>query len=141
MAKPEISPTWVKENVEVDWIAGTTNIQREVLDDVQFMSTEIPYVLIYGPQGILAAENAMILAYIEDNATDFTAVGGAFGNSLESVIAAAYGQLGDNYMAPTHILINNWDYLRYLAFNKAGGSGEYDYPNSDLKLINGNLFY
>ena len=46
--KPEVTPTWEKEVVSVDWIAGITHIQREVLDDVDFMATEIPYALIYG---------------------------------------------------------------------------------------------
>lgn len=140
--KPEVTPTWVKEVVSVDWIAGITHIQREVLDDVDFMATEIPYALIYGANGILAAENKMIMDYIEDNAVDYATPVGATApaNSLETILAAAFGQLGDSYMAPTHILINNWDYLNYMAFNKASGSGEYDYPSLNLQFINNQLY-
>jgi HK97 family phage major capsid protein len=140
--KPEVTPTWEKEVVSVDWIAGITHIPKEILEDVDFMATEIPYALIYGASGILAAENKMILDYIASKAVDFTlpAGVGAFENSLESVLAAAYGQLGDNYMAPTHILINNWDYLKFLAFNKASGSGQYNYPNLTLTFANNQMF-
>ena len=140
--KPEVTPTWEKEVVSVDWIAGITHVPKEILEDVDFLATEIPYALIYGPKGILAAENKMILDYIASKAVDFTLPSGvsAFDNSLESVLAAAYGQLGDNYMAPTHILINNWDYLKFLAFNKASGSGEYNYPNLTLTFANNQMF-
>jgi HK97 family phage major capsid protein len=140
--KPEVTPTWEKEVVSVDWIAGITHIPKEILEDVDFMATEIPYALIYGASGILAAENKMILDYIASKAVDFTLPTGvgAFENSLESVLAAAYGQLGDNYMAPTHILINNWDYLKFLAFNKASGSGQYNYPNMTLTFANNQMF-
>lgn len=140
--KPEVTPTWKKEVVSVDWIAGITHIPKEILEDVDFMATEIPYALIYGASGILAAENKMILDYIKKKATDFTLPTGvdAFEDSLESILAAAYGQLGDNYMAPTHILINNWDYLKFLAFNKASGSGQYNYPNLTLTFANNQMF-
>ena len=140
--KPEVTPTWEKEVVSVDWIAGITHIQREVLDDVDFMATEIPYALIYGSKGILAAENKMIMDYIAANNVDYATPAGATApaNSLETVLAAAFGQLGDSYMAPTHILINNWDYLNYMAFNKASGSGEYDYPSLNLQFVNNQLY-
>ena len=140
--KPEVTPTWVKEVVSVDWIPGVTHVQKEVLDDIDFMSTEIPYALIYGAKGILAAENKMILDYIASKAVDFTLPAGVdpFANSLETILAAAYGQLGDNYMAPTHILINNWDYLKYMAFNKASGSGEYNVPSMNLQFVNNQMF-
>lgn len=140
--KPEVTPTWAKEVVSVDWIAGITHIQREVLDDVDFMATEIPYALIYGANGILAAENKMIMDYIAANAVDYATPVGATdpANSLETILAAAFGQLGDSYMAPTHILINNWDYLNYMAFNKASGSGEYDYPSLNLQFVNNQLY-
>jgi HK97 family phage major capsid protein len=140
--KPEVTPTWEKEVVPVDWIPGVTHIQREVLDDVDFMATEIPYALIYGANGILAAENKMIMDYIAANAVDYATPVGATApaNSLETILAAAFGQLGDSYMAPTHILINNWDYLNYMAFNKASGSGEYDYPALNLQFVNNQLY-
>jgi len=138
VSKPEVNGSWVKEVVSVDWIAAHTIIDREVLDDVDFMRTEIPQLLIYGESGILRAENKMILDYIADNAVDYTLPTDfdGFDNSLESILAAAFGQMGDRFLTPTHILISNWDYLKYLAFNKATGSGQYTYPNMTLTFIN-----
>ena len=40
-------------------------------------------------------------------------------------------------MVPTHILINQADYLTYIRFNKAVGSGEYDLPNDMLRGFTG----
>ena len=141
VSKPDVSPTWTDEVVKVDWIAGLMNVPKEILDDIDFVSSEIPYALVYGAKGILAAENKMILDYIAANAVDYTAPAGfEAANSLEAVLSAAFGQLGDSYMAPTHILINNWDFMQYMAFNKASGSGEYDYPQLGLSFINNQLF-
>ena len=136
--KPKVLGEWEKEVVNIDWIPAYTIIDREVLDDVDFMQTEIPQLLIYGDSGILRAENKVILDYIVDNAVDYTLPAGvdAFENSLESILAAAFGQMGDRFLTPTHILISNWDYLKYLAFNKASGSGTYNYPNMTLTFIN-----
>jgi hypothetical protein len=136
--KPKVVGEWTKEVVNIDWIPAYTIIDREVLDDVDFMQTEIPQLLIYGDSGILRAENKVILDYIVANAVDYTLPAGfdAFENSLESILAAAFGQMGDKFLTPTHILINNWDYLKYLAFNKASGSGTYNYPNMTLTFIN-----
>lgn len=136
--KPKVVGEWKKEVINVDWIPAYTIIDREVLDDVDFMQTEIPQLLIYGDSGILRAENKVILDYIVDNAVDFTLPDDVdpFENSLESILAAAFGQMGDKFLTPTHILISNWDYLKYLAFNKASGSGTYNYPNMTLTFIN-----
>ena len=84
----------------------------------------------------------MIMDYIAANNVNYATPAGATApaNSLETVLAAAFGQLGDSYMAPTHILINNWDYLNYMAFNKASGSGEYDYPALNLQFVNNQLY-
>ena len=142
VAKPNITPKYKKETVEVDWIAGVIDVQREVLDDVDFMQTEIPYTLVYGATGILAAENKMIMDYITNTATAFALPAGfaALDNQFEELLAAAFGQMGDSYIGPTHILINNWDYLKYMAFNKAAGSGEYNQPNLNLTFVNNQMF-
>lgn len=137
--KPQVKPTWAKEVVSVDWIAGTTDIPREMLDDIDFIKTEVPYTLVYSEDGVLAAENEMILTYIRANNVDFSR-DADFDIGLEKIIAAAFGQIGSKYMTPTHILINNWDYLTYLAFNKAGGSGEYNLPGLTVSFINGQMY-
>ena len=138
--KPSLKIDYTREIVEVDWIPATMRIQREVLDDLSFMADEINNALIYSENGILAAENELIVDYIRTNAVDF-AKDAEFPIGVEKLLAAAFGQLGDKYMTPTHILMNSWDYLTYISFNKAGGSGEYDLPGGDtLRFINGRMF-
>ena len=138
--KPSLKIAYAKEVVEINWIPATMRIQREILDDLSFMADEINNALIYSENGILAAENELIVDYIRDNAVDFTK-DAEFPIGVEKLLAAAFGQLGDKYMTPTHILMNSWDYLTYIAFNKAGGSGEYDLPGGDtLRFINGRMF-
>jgi len=140
--KPKVTGEWEKEVVSIEWIPAYTIIDREVLEDVDFMTSEIPQLLIYGESGILRAENKMILDYITANAVDYTLPSGIsdFDNSLESILAAAFGQMSDRFLTPTHILISNWDYLKYLAFNKSNGSGVYTYPNMTLSFINNRPF-
>ena len=138
--KPMLDMNFTNEIVEVNWIPAMMKVQAEVLEDVEFMNSEISNALIYSDKGILAAENEMITEYIRANAVDF-AKDADYAVGVEKLLAAAFGQLGDKYMTPTHILINSWDFLTYLSFNKAGGSGEYDLPSGDtVKFINGRMF-
>src|SRR5690606_17808687 len=136
--KPDVTPNFVSATADVVWIAGMTDVPREMLQDVSFLSSYIPNNLIYSADGIFAAENKYIMDYIAANAVDFTR-DADYPIGLEKVIAAAFGQLGSLYLQPTHILINNWDFLTYLAFNKAEGSGEYDQPGLTVEFINGQM--
>jgi len=136
--KPDVTPNFVSATADVVWIAGMTDVPREMLQDVSFLSSYIPNNLIYSADGIFAAENEYIMDYIAANAVDFSR-DADYPIALEKVIAAAFGQLGSLYLQPTHILINNWDYLTYLAFNKADGSGEYDQPGLSVEFINGQM--
>ena len=133
--KATFNPKYKVAVAVVETIAATTDVPTEMLQDVDFIGNTIPQDLVYSAQGLLARENKMIMDYIEANAVDFTA-DADFAINLEKVLGAGYGQLLSEYMQPTHILINNWDYLKALAFNKAEGSGEYDSVN----FIGGNLY-
>ena len=138
--KPLLTVEYTNEIVKVDWIPAMMRIHREMLDDLDFMGDEINNALIFSDKGILAAENKEIIGYIREHAVDFTKAAD-YEVGVEKLLAAAFGQLGDKYMTPTHILMNSWDYLTYIAFNKAGGSGEYDLPGGDtLRFINGKMF-
>ena len=135
--KTEVTPNFEMKTADVDWIAGTTKVHRDLLQDASFLNSFIPDNLLYSADGIFAAENKYIMDYIEDasNHTDFTGAA-EYENNLEKVIAAGFGDLLGAYMQPTHILINNQDYLKYLVFNKAAGSGEYD----NVNMLNGQLY-
>jgi HK97 family phage major capsid protein len=136
-AKPEIKPIYEKENVEVGWIAATTTVDREMLDDVAFLSTDIPNTIIYSEEGLMAKENAKILAYLALNSTSFADAD--LKNGLEELLGAAF-KLTGQYMTPTHMLINTQDYLKKIVLNKATGSGEYDTPDGKVSFIGGQMF-
>lgn len=135
--KPEVTPTWAMSTATVDWLAGFTTVPRDILDDVDFMASEIPNVLLYSKDGILAAENKMIVDALESASTAFTDA--TLADGLEKVLGAAFKLTGE-YMTPTHILINPNDYLKYFVLNKASGSGEYDTPAGVVSFIGNQMF-
>lgn len=141
--KPDITPNFIKATAPVDWIAGLADVPREMLADASFLQTYIPNELIYGEDGILAAENEYIMDYIDANAVDYTEPAANFDPltiPIEKLVAAAFGQIGSKYMQASHILINNWDYVSYIALNKASASGVYDLPNMSLSFVDGEMF-
>ena len=120
--------------VPVKWIAGFTTVNRELLLNVNYLQSSITNTLLYSRKGLFARENEMITDYLADKAIAYS------GNktiAVEKLIDAAFNQLLGNYMIPTHILINQADYLTYVKFNKAAGSGEYDNPNDVLRGFSG----
>lgn len=134
VAKPDVSPTYKEVSVAMKWIAGITHVNRELLMNVSYLQSSVTNTLLYSSKGIFAAENAMIAAYLLANAPAYT---GDKTVPVEKLIDAAFNQLLGKYMNPTHILMNQADYLTYVKFNKAGGSGEYDLPNDTLRGFTG----
>lgn len=122
--KPDVDFSFTDASADVYWIAGITRIKREMLDDISFLRSYIPQQLVYGKRGIFIRENTMILANLAANSVAYD---GSKSVLIEQLIDAAYGQLLDNYHAPTHILMNHREALD-IVFSKASGSGEYDLP-------------
>jgi hypothetical protein len=129
VAKPEVSPAYKDVTVPMKWIAGITTVNRELLLNVKYLQSSITNTLLYSSKGLFAAENKMITDYLATNAVAYA---GSKTIALEKIIDAAFNQLLGNYMAPTHVLMNQADYLTYIKLNKASGSGEYDVPNDTL---------
>lgn len=124
----------------VEWIAAITRIPREMLDDAAFLRTFIPNRLMYGPTGIMTAENNYIFNKLTDSANSVT-YNGTRTNPVEKIYDAALGQLRDNYYNPSYILMNNRDMVNLIALNKASSSGIYDLPPGMMVVINGNQLY
>ena len=134
VAKPDVTPSYKEVSVILKWIAGITHVNRELLLNVSYLQSSITNTLLYSSKGIFAAENKMITDYLAANAPAYT---GGKTVVIEKLIDAAFNQLLGNYMKPTHVLMNQADYLTYVKFNKATGSGEYDLPNDELKGFTG----
>ena len=134
VAKPDVTPSYKEVSVNLKWIAGITHVNRELLLNVSYLQSSITNTLLYSSKGIFAAENKMITDYLAANAPAYT---GGKTVVIEKLIDAAFNQLLGNYMKPTHVLMNQADYLTHVKFNKATGSGEYDLPNDELRGFTG----
>lgn len=130
VAKPDVSPAYKDVNVPIKWLAGMTTVNRELLLNVKYLQGSITNTLLYSNKGLFAAENKYISDYLETYAVAYT---GSKTIGAEMIIDAAFNQLLGNYFNPTHVLMNQADYLSYVKFNKAAGSGEYDLPNDMLR--------
>lgn len=128
--KPDVSPAYKDVNVPIKWLAGMTTVNRELLLNVKYLQGSITNTLLYSNKGLFAAENKYITDYLAGNAVAYS---GAKTIAAEKIIDAAFNQLLGNYFNPTHVLMNQADYLTYVKFNKAVGSGEYDLPNDMLR--------
>jgi HAMP domain-containing protein len=130
VAKPDVSPAYTDVNVPIKWLAGMTTVNRELLLNVKYLQGSITNTLLYSNKGLFAAENKYISDYLAANAVAYA---GSKTVGAEMIVDAAFNQLLGNYFNPTHVLMNQADYLTYVKFNKAAGSGEYDLPNDMLR--------
>lgn len=138
--KPNVDFLFEAVTETVEWIAAITRLPRQMLDDAGFLRTYIPNRLMYGPTGIMVAENNYIFDKLTDPANS-VAYNGTRTIPVEKIYDAAMGQLRDNYYNPSYILMNNRDMVNLIALNKASGSGEYDLPPGMIVVINGNQLY
>lgn len=130
VAKPDVSPAYKDVNVPIKWLAGMTTVNRELLLNVKYLQGSITNTLLYSNKGLFAAENKYISDYLATNAVAYS---GSKTVGAEMIVDAAFNQLLGSYFNPTHVLMNQADYLTYVKFNKAVGSGEYDLPNDMLR--------
>ena len=130
--KPVVEPIIKDITVTPEWIAATATVRRELLLNVKYLQSTITNTLLYSRVGLFARENKLIIDYISTNAVAYT---GTKTLAVEKLLDAAFGQMWAGYIAPTHILMNNADYLTHIKFNKAAGSGEYDLPNGKLSVL------
>lgn len=128
----------------VKWIAGYVIVDREMLDDLDFMTSYIQSQMLIS---LKVAENNFILNGTSDtNPVDglldvATAYDGTFTAAVDKIVDAAYGQIPEDtfefYQGNTAIL-NVRDGVK-IGLNKAEGSGEYDLPPGTVYFQNGRL--
>lgn len=135
-SKPQVDHDFTLVTETVDWIAGYTKVPRSMLDDVTWLNSYLSQQLVYGKRGLFVAENAEIIATLDANSVAYD---GALTAPVERIYEAAFGQLRDNYFAPSYILMNHRDFVTLVALNKASGSGEYDLPQGSVLVINGQM--
>lgn len=126
------------------WIAGILIIDRETLDDVDFILSYIQRKMLIS---LKTAENNFIL----NGSTDTnpvsgildlaTAYDGSYTVPVERIIDAAWGQIVEdtyNFYNPTDVLLTPREAVG-IGLNKAAGSGEYDLPMGSVGFVNGKL--
>ena len=128
----------------VKWIAGFVVVDREMLDDIEFMTSYIQSQMLIS---LKVAENDFILNGTTDaNSVQglldvATAYDGTFTAAVDKLVDAAYGQIPEDtfefYQGNTAIL-NVRDGVK-IGLNKATGSGEYDLPPGTVYFQNGRL--
>lgn len=128
----------------VKWIAGFVVVDREMLDDIDWIASYIQSKMLIS---LKVAENNFILNGTSDSnpvqglLDVATAYDGTYTSAVDKVVDAAYGQIPEDtyefYQGNTAIF-NVRDAVK-IGLNKATGSGEYDLPAGSVSYANGRL--
>jgi len=142
--KPQMDYDLTSQSAFVKWIAGFVIVDREMLDDLEFMTSYIQSQMLIS---LKVAENDFILNGTSDTnpvqglLDVATAYDGTFTAAVDKIVDAAYGQIPEDtfefYQGNTAIL-NVRDGVK-IGLNKAEGSGEYDLPPGTVAFENGRL--
>lgn len=142
--KPQMDFDFTSQTAFVKWIAGTVTVDREMLDDLDWVASYLRSKMLIS---LKIAENDFILNGTSDSnpvtgilgaATNYN---GDFTAPVDKIVDAAYGQIPESthefYQGNTAIL-NVRDAVA-IGLNKASGSGEYDLPAGTVMFSNGQL--
>lgn len=142
--KPQMDFDFTSQTAFVKWIAGTVIVDREMLDDIDWITSYLQSKMLIS---LKVAENRFILNGTEDanpvqGLLDVaTAYDGAYTAAVDKIVDSAYGQIPEKtnefYQGNTTIL-NVRDSVK-IGLNKAVGSGEYDLPAGTVVFENGAL--
>jgi len=126
------------------WIAGFVIVDREMLDDISFLSSYLRNKMLIS---LKTAENDFILNGSSDTnpvqglLDVATAYDGTFTTAVDRIIDAGWGQIVEDtfdFYNPTHTILTPRDSVA-IGLNKAAGSGEYDLPAGSVAFVNGQL--
>lgn len=142
--KPAMDFDFTSQTAFVKWIAGTVTIDREMLDDLDWMTSYLQSKMLIS---LKVAENNFILNGTSDSnpvqglLDAATPYDGTLSAPVDKIVDAAYGQIPEDtfefYQGNTAIL-NVRDAVK-IGLNKAVGSGEYDLPSGTVVFQNGAL--
>lgn len=143
--KAQVDYDFTSETAFFKWIAGFVVVEREMLDDIDWLTGYQQQKLLIG---LKTAENDFILNGTAEQTnpalgllTSATAYDGDFTNPVDKVIDAAFGQIPtetDDFYQPTNVILNPRDVVK-IGLNKATGSGEYDLPQNSVAFAQGRL--
>lgn len=117
------------------WGAGWVVIQRDMLDDIPFMTSYLQSRLLISLkkwENDFIINGAGTVGGFEDVASPYN---GNMTAPVDRIIDAAYGQIVDatnEFYYPTHAIVRSRDMVTKIGLNKASGSGEYDLPQNSV---------
>jgi len=144
--KAQVDYDFTSQSAFFKWIAGYAVVDREMLDDIVWLTGYLQSKLLIG---LKTAENSLILDGTSDSTTNpvigliasATAYDGGYTALLDMIIDAAYGQIPEktnDFYVPTNVILHPRDIVK-VGLNKASGSGEYDLPIGTVMFSNGRL--
>lgn len=135
-SKPGVNFDLEDVTEQVKWIAGVTRVKREMLDDIAWLRSFITQQLLTGKRGLFVAENAQILSVLDAASVAYD---GSNTLLIEQIYEAALGQLKDNYLNASLIIMNSRDSVNEVVLNKAQTSGLYNLPAGTVATVNDRL--
>lgn len=126
------------------WIAGWVQIDREMLDDISWLTAYLQQKLLIS---LKTAENSFILNGtadanpVEGILAEATAYNGTYTDAPSQIIDAGFGQIVEDthdFYVPTTAILNPRDTVK-IGLNKAKGSGEFDLPSGSVGFVNGKV--
>lgn len=144
--KAQVDYDFTSQSAFFKWIAGYAVVDREMLDDIVWLTGYLQSKLLIG---LKTAENSLILNGTSDSTTNpvigliasATSYDGDYTALLDMIIDAAYGQIPEktnDFYVPTNVILHPRDIVK-VGLNKALGSGEYDLPVGTVMFSNGRL--
>lgn len=142
--KAQVDYDFTSQTAFFKWIAGYVIVEREMLDDIDWLTGYLQQKLLIG---LKTAENDFILNGTADTnpalglLTSATVYDGTFTNPVDRIIDAGFGQIPtatNDFYQPTNVILNPRDVVK-IGLNKATGSGEYDLPQNSVAFAQGKL--
>jgi len=140
--KAQVDWDFTAQTAAFTWIAGWAVIQRDMLDDIPWMTSYLQNRLLVS---LKTAENDFVLngsgsiPGLQDVASPYN---GTLTNPVDRIVDAALGQIPDatsEFYQGTHVIARVRDLITKIGLNKSGGSEEYDLPSGAVAFNNGRV--
>jgi HK97 family phage major capsid protein len=135
--KAQVDWDFTTQTNSFTWIAGWAVVQRDMLDDIPWMTSYLQNRLLVS---LKTAETDFILngsgtiAGLQDVASPYN---GSLTAPVDRILDAAIGQVPDatsEFYMGNLVITRTRDLVTKIALNKASGSGEYDLPAGAVVL-------
>lgn len=137
--KPQVDYDFTKREITFAWLAGIVIVEREMLDDIAWLTSYLQNQLLLD---LKTRENAFILnRAVTGLLTKATPYNGDYTVPVERLVDAAYGQLPEDTFGQhrtTHFVMRPRKTVA-IGLNKAEGSQEFDLPQGTVGFVNGAL--